>query len=550
MIICLATASSCAAQTEPSLLFQLRSRLSAVSISPETTFIESPLTEDGLPNYSAWLSPEEPAEAASDQNAAVDLLALMTPFKYPGNVSYAQRVARRLGLEAVPDHLPRFDPDGEGLQSEVQKQQAREFFVRPWKPADCPELAEWLRDRDPALRRLEQILERPFLYLPTVPFDRIRLRGPSLHNQDDSLPHWARDIWRALSQRAMRSLGEGHADRAIDDVERILRLVGWLGADDRLDRWADAGHGSQIAMYTAIAVAIHPETTSEQLDRLAGVIAAHPFFHPAQRLIDRWGRAESLDAVCLSSLFGPANLDEIETASYSEDRLTSLAFLLADWDEVLRETNRIYDDLVNVAGFDSASRRLAAADEICERFRQRSNITLEVPWRHDGWINLPRLPGQVAPALCRPGLVCQLPLALELVQQFANARQQMTRYVTELHLLATTGGLTRLVFLREAQRLAMIRLTTMCVAAKRYQVQTGQLPQTPDQLVPDWLQEIPVDPWDGSPVSMRHDDEALILSVVGWDGFEYGYGEDKDGSVIGGVVRVHKSGEVEIRLPH
>lgn len=60
------------------------------------------------------------------------------------------------------------------------------------------------------------------------------------------------------------------------------------------------------------------------------------------------------------------------------------------------------------------------------------------------------------------------------------------------------------------------------LAIKRYEARTGELPSTLAELVPEYLAEVPVDPYDGKPV--RYSREARMVRCVGTNLHEEGSG--------------------------
>ena len=79
----------------------------------------------------------------------------------------------------------------------------------------------------------------------------------------------------------------------------------------------------------------------------------------------------------------------------------------------------------------------------------------------------------------------------------------------------------------EAQR----RLMQLAVAARRFLVERGRLPKSLDELVPDWIPALPLDPFGTGPLQMKRTKEGLVLYSVGPDGIDY------DGAPLGPLKR-------------
>lgn len=67
------------------------------------------------------------------------------------------------------------------------------------------------------------------------------------------------------------------------------------------------------------------------------------------------------------------------------------------------------------------------------------------------------------------------------------------------------------------------RATYLSIALRRHQLDTGQLPEHLNELVPEYLSEIPKDPYDGQP--LRYSRERSIIYSVGSDGLDLGGSE-------------------------
>ena len=67
------------------------------------------------------------------------------------------------------------------------------------------------------------------------------------------------------------------------------------------------------------------------------------------------------------------------------------------------------------------------------------------------------------------------------------------------------------------------RVVVAAIALKRFQLRNGHWPQTLDELVPDFLASVPVDPYDGKPLRYHPNaDGTFLLYCVGEDGVDDG----------------------------
>ena len=90
-------------------------------------------------------------------------------------------------------------------------------------------------------------------------------------------------------------------------------------------------------------------------------------------------------------------------------------------------------------------------------------------------------------------------------------------------------------FGRDALRSAHVRNAVVALAMERFRVaNAGNLPETLSALVPAYLKELPVDPYDGKPVRYKRREKGYIVYCVGPD--------EKDD---GGVERPAKAKETD-----
>ena len=65
-------------------------------------------------------------------------------------------------------------------------------------------------------------------------------------------------------------------------------------------------------------------------------------------------------------------------------------------------------------------------------------------------------------------------------------------------------------------------LMRLAVATYRFQAKRGRLPGSLDELVPDWIPTLPLDPFDGKPMRMKKTDRGLVLYTLFPYGIDYG----------------------------
>jgi hypothetical protein len=68
---------------------------------------------------------------------------------------------------------------------------------------------------------------------------------------------------------------------------------------------------------------------------------------------------------------------------------------------------------------------------------------------------------------------------------------------------------------------AQLRCVAVSVAVERYRLAVGQWPDSLNQLIPKYLQTIPIDPFDGQPLRYRKFDGGVMVYSVGIEGIDH-----------------------------
>jgi hypothetical protein len=76
--------------------------------------------------------------------------------------------------------------------------------------------------------------------------------------------------------------------------------------------------------------------------------------------------------------------------------------------------------------------------------------------------------------------------------------------------------------------LAKVRAARIAIAAERFRLTQGRLPETLDELVPEYLSQIPADPFDNSLMKLARTDAGIVIYSVGAD-------EDDNGGSVDGT---------------
>jgi hypothetical protein len=88
---------------------------------------------------------------------------------------------------------------------------------------------------------------------------------------------------------------------------------------------------------------------------------------------------------------------------------------------------------------------------------------------------------------------------------------------------------------------AMLRCTLVALAAERYRLRHRAWPQTAAELVPEFLPELPLDPFDGQPLRYKRLPDGIVIYSVGADGID-------DGGQISPTLMQQPMTDIGVRL--
>lgn len=74
----------------------------------------------------------------------------------------------------------------------------------------------------------------------------------------------------------------------------------------------------------------------------------------------------------------------------------------------------------------------------------------------------------------------------------------------------------------DMRAIGQLRCAETALAIERYRLKSGQLPQALDELVPEFLEAVPQEPFDGRPLRYVTDDKGYTVYTIGEDGVDNG----------------------------
>lgn len=91
---------------------------------------------------------------------------------------------------------------------------------------------------------------------------------------------------------------------------------------------------------------------------------------------------------------------------------------------------------------------------------------------------------------------------------------------------------------RAAKGDARHRLARLAAAAEMFRIRTGALPENLDKLVPEYIEAIPTDPFDGKPLKMASNSDGAVIYSIGPDAKDDGGGIMPNGTIGDMVFRL------------
>ncbi|HEX4414489.1 MAG TPA: hypothetical protein VH107_12735 [Lacipirellulaceae bacterium] len=284
--------------------FQLFGPSPAIVVSPQTTYITSPLRDDGLPDYEKYVHESFRRDIAPNDNAA----ALLWRALGPGNLAPEQfrAIAAELRLDEVPstdstlqplnedaivDRLLELFPSLDARSAPIETQEMlRRAQNHPWKGDQLPPLSAWIEANRASLDLVVEASHRERFYSPLLaPLNDFKGRLIAM-----TLPHQlaAREAAHALAIRAMRRVGDKHLAEAWQDILAEHRLARLVAQGPTMVEQNTAWVISKTACHETIALLSSKDLTKNLAQQIQHDLADHkPFANVADRM-DQFERLE------------------------------------------------------------------------------------------------------------------------------------------------------------------------------------------------------------------------------------------------------------------
>ncbi|MHC4875353.1 MAG: hypothetical protein ACYTGL_02570 [Planctomycetota bacterium] len=465
-----------------------------INVSPQTTFFTEPLLEDGRVDLVAALNRRAGEGITATSNAAVVLYEVYGP--EPDGTQLSDEFYSLLGIQRPAANGDYFISYGKWLQGQAASESIAdkldsfsETYSTPWTAEDRPQLHSWLQAMAGPLGRLETGLQRPDYFLPMVPpKNEDGTRGGLVATLLPGV-QISREVGRALVSRAMLHLGEGrHAD-AWQDLLTVHRLGRHIGRGQCLIERLVGIALESIAIEADLTWLAVVQPSTRRIDEIRRQLAGLPEAGTMADAIDSCERTMFVDSVILMT----RNQLDLGLLGGNEEAIPKLFRMAAvsavDWNAVLQDGNEMYD-------------RITAAMRLPER-RERQAA---------GKLALSLIPGLTSAVLTDSMSAALISLLMPAAKAARHAQD------------------------REEQKFASLLLTLTLLEARNA---TGEFPETLDDLVPMYVDTVPIDLFSGKPLKYRRTENEFEFYSVGRNTTDDGgrsFGDENPGDDL--VVRL------------
>ena len=459
---------------------------SPITISPETTVIDGPLSQYGYVDYIAALNQQLSIGVTPENNSAVLFLQITGPHEVGQNTA---EYCRMLGIPELPSDgqymvsADRFEVPPENAETSQLRLTEHDLAMKgPWTAEQIPALARWLDQQSSHFDQIEQATLRSRYYTPLISGNPPAVVAVLLPQAQTS-----RTVARSLCIRSMFRLGKGDVPGAWQDILSMYRLARLVGQGPTLIEGLVGVAIDAMADIATIHLIQSKHLTLEQAAKIQDDLDA---LKPVCVMADKIDTAERymfLDTVGLMLREGPGGWSEL-LGGEAEPALTKMLGQVAmqsiDADETMRVGNRWYNKLV-------ANMRLATYQERRAAFALNEEELKVIRGNSTGvTATLTLLAGSNKG---RGEMFGEM-----LVTMLVPAIQQVD--------VAAERSLVR----RDQTRIAL--------ALRMFQMETGLFPATLSRLAPRYLPEVPLDRFSLQPIQYASEGMSCKFSSVGKNG--------------------------------
>ena len=444
-----------------------------ITVGPETTVFTEPLNEHGDIDYGAAINRQLSTDVTVENNSVV----LLARAFGPALVLEEDRAEyfRLLGIPEPPEAGSYFVNEEEyaGTLASENNQDVDELLAtlsdqreqaqsRLWTRNEFPDLAALIDANDGAFSIVTEASRRSRYYSPLI----ISPEYPVVTSRLNPIEFQLREAVRLLAARAMLRLADRILDGAWEDLlscHRLSRLVG------EVPFFFESAMSMSLQAHATEASAqflTSDEVTAVRLRRCFNDLKRLPPLLDPPTVIDQGERVDAVGNVILAIRNGESGLTHLFDQGIpgipDSDVDNQNPSLLAafDWNVVLQSLNQEYDNYVTAMRLESFASR---SDELDRQFADL------------------------------PSIMGMLTIQMYVAQSLAGEREEASRAIGRA--LAKRAFPTVMIHINGTRSVARERLLLIAFALTIHDREQGEYPATLDDLTPDPLDAIPLDPF-------------------------------------------------------
>lgn len=437
---------------------------------------------DGLVDYVAMLNSLRSRDVQPAENAFIDYARILGPLS--SSPARWETLCRLLQVDPIICERPldvRTMKEFQWRDLDYANRLAQ-AFQRPWTSDEFPEVGDWLDRNAEQVALIRAAAEKKQFFFPLIPSDdsrnaQVRAIACSLEHIDA-----LREVARLMIAHAMHALAAGDAAEALADLTAVHALATQIASGNcTVEKLVAIAVNGQA--FFAAGTLIAQETMSPELiGEYRRFLREHPWDVRLASAVSQSDRFMAFDAVQSIERWGPGVLaGTMRSESQSPNMIRVPRWAGTNWS--------IAGEVLSVQ-FDSIVDKLQIADE-ADRIRELKAFEDRLTPPDDNGFGMlgvllggPRVRGKALGQI----LACILmPAGSSLAA--AEIRSQIQREMVD------TG-----------------------LAVAEYRLDNGRLPETLDQLVPQYLAAVPRDRFAGHPLTYRIFEDGFELVSVGHDG--------------------------------
>jgi len=321
-------------------------------LGKDTTFVTEPLDADGYIDYEAALNNQLKGTTTPETNAVVLLVKCFGP--KPDGKELHPDFYKALGVEGPPAEAEYLIDYFQFFKEELKVDETRHTFLesenemrwRPWKAAELPRHAEWLKLNEKPIAVAIEATKRKDYYLPLISRHKDGKKG-MLIGASMQTTQFNQNLATLLSMRAMLLAGEGKIEAAFDHTVALHKHGRMVARGGSLYEVLAGIAIEGIANSTGIAILEYGNSTAKQAMAYQAELAKNPPIRLLADQIDRNDRLMNLDSIQWIrrsgyDIFEPLRIDRKEKTPREIERYAATI----DWEEVMRYTNGWIDKSV------------------------------------------------------------------------------------------------------------------------------------------------------------------------------------------------------------